>query len=717
MSEQPLPSEDEARPSLSSQLRNIQIGLREDLEVSRHLFRGKPYYIVRDPITFQSQKLTPGDYDVFVRINAGRSLGTIFEELVAEDRASENQEEAFFQFIMSLHRIGFLQLPVSDDKVLYHRYRKKMRAKAKEKIFGIMFLKIPLVNPDAFLQRTMRHVQWMFSPQFFLVWLAVIATAGWIVFRRWHDLAEPVQGLLATQNIVLMWITLIGLKIYHELGHAYCCKYFGGHVPEMGAFLILFTPCAYVDATSTWGFQAKRHRIYVCLAGMYFESMLAALAVFVWAMTGPGLINSAAYNAIFLATVVTVLFNINPLMRYDGYYVLSDLVEIPNLRAKSVAHVLGVLKRLFFGVPNVNAPARRRERIILLTYGVASSIYKVALVLGISAMLAMKMFLVGVIFAVFYMGSTVFKSLTQLTSYLWHTPETAHARVRAALITGVVFLLVPSALFLVPMPSSVVAGAVLLAEKEIIAHVREPGFVRQVEVTSGDVVEQGRRLTVLENDAYDEAVASTEAEIHANGIRVDAFRIHQPAFVRQEQTKGIALQQAYHHALDRRADLQVDAPIHGRVIDCVDRDDTGRFLEAGAPVATIVSGRWQIRAILSEAQIASVNPQVGDEVAFKTVAHTAQTIKGVVVRIAPAGSRLVELASLTHLAGGAIAVNPVDGTAAEPYFELTVDLPAETLQGMRYGMTGTIRMPAKAEPIGVRLGHRTARFLNRLFRE
>lgn len=383
-------------PSLAERLGPVQVGLRQDLDVTRHVFRGEPAYVLRDPMTFQSHRVSPEDYRLLVRLDSNRPLQDVFADLVAENVIKPEDEESFYQFIVSLHRLSFLNLPISDEKLLYRRFLAKRRARSREKLMAFLFYRVPLWNPDAFLEQTIGWVRPLFTKWAFLIWLTVMAAAGAVGWLNRAELAEPIHGLLAAQNLIIIWVTLIALKVIHEFGHAYACKHYGGYVPEMGAYIILFTPCAYVDATACWGFSRRRDRLIVCLAGMYVEVFIAALAVFVWAATGPSLVNAVAYNVIFLAGVTTVLFNVNPLMRYDGYYVLSELTEIPNLRQRSSRYLIDTMKRVFVGVKTGERPASRRLRATLLTFGIAAGIYKTMLLVVISALVASKLFFVGI---------------------------------------------------------------------------------------------------------------------------------------------------------------------------------------------------------------------------------------------------------------------------------------------------------------------------------
>ena len=474
------------RPSLAAGLREVHVGLRDDLEVSRHVFRGVVSYVVRDPMTFQSHRLAVGDYAVLGAIRADRPLSATFADLVRRGTLNADAEERFYQFVVLLHRLGFLRLPIADDKAIYRRYLLRRQSEARQRLSSVLFLRIPLWNPNDFLDRTVHLARFLFSRTFFAAWLVLVAAAVFIGASRWEALRQPLDGVLVAQNLPLLWLTLVGLKVCHEFGHAYACKHYGGHVPEMGAYFILFTPCAYVDATACWGFTRKRERLIVCLGGMYVESILASIAVFVWALTEPSVVHSIAYNVIFLASVVTVLFNVNPLMRYDGYYILSDLTEIPNLRSRANEHIVAVGKRLLLGLGQPVAPDTRRVRAILSTYGIASFLYRLTLLVSIAAVLAAKVFLLGIVFAAVYLGTFVLGSLRRLMRYLWHAEETGPVRVRAVAVGVLLLVLIPALLVLVPLPSSVRAAGVVAAEYEVVLRARTPGFLRSVFAVRGD---------------------------------------------------------------------------------------------------------------------------------------------------------------------------------------------------------------------------------------
>lgn len=710
------PAQTEAAPNLEQRLQTVQVGVRSDLEVSRHVFRGEPCYIIRDPVTFQGHRLTPEDYGLFTRITADRTLGEVCAEAQQEGLLDADDAESFYRFVFALHRLGFLSLPVPDDKLLFQRYETKRRMRLRQKLLGFLFLQIPVINPDAFLGRTLRWTRWLYTSWFLAIWLVLVGAAAYVGVSRYDELLAPLQGLLLTRNLLLMWATLIILKVLHEFGHAYACKHFGGHVPEMGIYLIAFTPCAYVDATAAWGFPSKWHRLAVSLAGMYVETLMAALAVFMWAFTEPSLLHSVAYNVIFLASAVTVLFNVNPLMRYDGYYILSDLLEIPNLRQRASQLVTLAAKRVIVGVRAPLPPGTTAARAALLTFGLATTIYRTLLLISIGAVIATKFFVIGVGLAAIYISGTLFGNVRRLTRYLWFAAETAPVRARAIAVSVLVLGWLPALVGFLPLPRHVHAAACVGAAEEAPVCVSTPGFIAEVAVEPGATVGAGQVLAQLEAPDLAGIRAEAETRLRASQTRHDALVATDPAAAQAEAEKQTYLAAALADAVRRADELRISAPAAGEVVNCLPAQDAGRFLTAGQPVALVASGPPVVRALVTAEELAAIHPQIGQRLAFRATGRPATEIRGWLTRITPLGTRVVGLPALTQLGGGDVVVDPHTGAARQPYFELLVTLDAAAARELRHGMTGVVRLPAAAEPLGMRAYRKVLRFLNWLDR-
>ncbi len=271
------------QPSLSERLKGVVVSMRGELDISRHVFRSGPAYVVRDPVTFATHRFDPEDYRILNAIDRERTLGETFDVLIAQGVLATADEDEFYAFILELHQRNLLSLPVSDGDTLFKRFERRQRAEQLSKLMGVFFLRVPLINPDRLLTRTISLFGWLFTLPALLLWFVLAGVSLFIAFARWDDLAAPVLTVFDGGNIYMLWGTLIGLKVVHEFGHAYACKAFGGHVPEMGAFFILFTPLAYMDATDSWTFTKTRHRAVVTLGGMYFESIVGGIALIVCA--------------------------------------------------------------------------------------------------------------------------------------------------------------------------------------------------------------------------------------------------------------------------------------------------------------------------------------------------------------------------------------------------------------------------------------------------
>jgi putative peptide zinc metalloprotease protein len=302
------------------------------------------------------------------------------------------------------------------------------------------------------------------------------------------------------------------LKVWHELGHAYACRIYGGAVPEMGMILIAGTPAAYVDATSAWSFPERWKRLVVMAGGMYFESIVAVPAVFVWAFATSPFLTSCAWQLVMMASLITLLFNANPLMKYDGYFIASELVGIQNLRGRADQYLKAWMKRVFLGLESeqsavsaarrsgaddetnsreIGAGSRTGSSLILAGYGIAAAIYRTLLIFGIAAMIATRFPMIGLALAAFHLVSTLGSSGLSLGRYLLTSPETASVRGRARLVAVLALVIVPLLSFVVPVPFGVVTQGVVAAESEYFLNAETPGTLLQSLVNPGDTVNSG----------------------------------------------------------------------------------------------------------------------------------------------------------------------------------------------------------------------------------
>ncbi len=703
---------------LISRLGPAHVGLRPDLEIGRHVFQGIPSYIIRDPLTLQCHRVSLDEYEILIHLSSQRSLAETFDSLVSMEKLKPDDQDSFYNFVLMLHRLAFLKLPISDDKLLYRRFQAKQQARRNEKWLSLLFLRVPLLNPDAFLSKTVKWAKPLFSRWFFIVWLVSVLLCGILVIARRDELFAPLTQIFNTPNMVCMWVILIFLKVFHEFGHAYACKVRGGYVPEMGLYFIAFTPCAYVDVTSSWSFSRKQDRLIVGLAGVYAESILAVVGLLVWVVAEHSMMGAIAYKVFFLASIVTVFMNINPLMRFDGYYVLSDWLEIPNLRSKSRQFVIQWLKRIFLGIKTPAQTLTVSMKMILFIFGIAGSLYKTIVILSISALIATKIYLAGIVMAVFYIAITLFGLVRKMLLYLWKSPECRTARVRAIATTLVLLIGIPVILLYVPIPSYIHASGEIVKEKESIVRSSVDGFIREVSVDSGQTVHPETLLVKLENPQIQEEYLETQARLKSAQIELDAYRRNnmQPEAAMEQEKLATALMAQVKHCQEKASQLDVHAETEGIFMGRPLQKETGRFVCTGDVLGTILSGDWAVKILLDEQDMAEAQPRIGQPVDFRLASQPDSVLRGVVSQISPMGSHEVNMPVLTSLGQGDIMVNSFTNETLAPCYEVTIAFAQADVHNLRYGMTGKIRMPASAKSIGASIKQKVLRFMNHLNR-
>jgi putative peptide zinc metalloprotease protein len=699
---------------LAGRLQSVEVGLRADLEVTRHLFRGQPWYIVRDPISFQTHRFSPHDYQILAALDSHVPLRDIFQRLVEQGTLAHGQEQDFYRFILSLHRLNYLALPLADGAALYRRFTQRQRAQRWQQAVNFLFLRIPLVNPDALLSRTVGYVRPLFTPAALLAWLVMMTVGGVILFQRWDSFQSPFHSLLANNTLLFLWAALVGLKVIHEFGHAYACKVFGGNVPEMGVFLVALTPCAYVDASTAWGFPQLRQRVAVSLAGMYFESIVAFLALVVWCWTDNALLSSWAHHVVVLSTILTLGFNINPLMRFDGYYVLSDLTGIPNLRQRSLEEVQALCKRYLLGIETATVDDTPGVRWFLRLYGVAAAGYKATLILAICTMIIMKFGMIGFALAAVVLVNVVVAGVRRLTEYLWRSEETRQVRLRAMTAAGALLVVPPVVLLAVPFPGTLVLPGVVETDDDRIVFAQAEGFLCRPERVTGDFVADQEPLCRVENVVTLTRLEQLRAEAALAWTEYGRHGAASPQNSRVAQLRWSHTQERLAHAQQEAGQLTVVAPVAGRVTQLVDDRDTGRFVRQGERVATVAAGGWIVRCLATAEQMARARPERGQGVRVRVVADGVREVAGTVQRVAIQGSTQVFASSLTQLGGGGIPVAPDSLEAGSALFEVWVGIDPSDALAWIHGSRAAVCFTTAPQTFGTRLADRGQRFWNRL---
>lgn len=696
---------------MADRLREVVVAVRGDLDISRHTFRAGPAYVVRDPITFMSHRFDSEDYLVINAIRGDATLGQVFDQLVNSGVLNSEDEESYYEFILDLHQRNLLSLPINDADTLYQRFERRRRAENFGRVLGVFFMKIPLFNPNQTLSRTLPLFRWLFTLPGLVMWLLLVATAGAVVFARADDLSSPVLAMLEGNNIFMLVAALIGLKVVHEFGHAYACRSFGGYVPEMGIFLMLFTPLAYVDATDSWGFSKTHHRAIVTLGGVYFESIVGALAVFVWAFTDPSALNTLAYQIMILSTVTTALFNLNPLLRYDAYYLVSDLSGIPNLRKRCQESVANMLKRVCLGVKINSEGDQISFSPGLVLFGLAQMGYRSIVMITISTVLVMKFGSAGLVLAIVLNGMTLCKGLFTIVKYVVSSAEAAAVRFRAVAITASAFAIVVIGVSLIPIPRSIDSNGVISFENVTAIRAPAPGVLVGLHVQIGDLQRQGDSLAVIENSDMQSRFEGLKADADTglNLVRLASMTSPGDALAELARTSTIEFQRDQAE-LDMQR-LHITAPADGRVLELLVQNQGG-YVERGEPIMILGTGEVEAVFHLRAVDFQSIELVVGDQIICRSPAYPGVDMMGEVTRIGQVAAREIDPRITRAAPQGLVPINSATGAVIDAFFEVNLRLPQVDAEFA--GSQLKAKFSSKPITIAQMLERRIKRFLNRV---
>jgi putative peptide zinc metalloprotease protein len=680
-------------------LRGLRTCLRSDTQITRQSTQGQPVYVVFDPSTFQSFRLSLNDYRVASCIQESKTLQECFGQAVAEGHLNENDEMDFWQFVERLQALGLLTISTISGSALFQRYKRKSQAAARARLIGFLFVTIPLANPDRFLDRTIGRMSFLFHRATVAIWAILGVVAACIVGAKYNDFVEPLNGLLAFNNLFFMTIAFILLKVWHEFGHGYACKHYGGRVTEMGCKLLAGIPLAYVDASSAWSFSKQQHRIMVMLGGMYFELIVAITAAFVWAFAPNSFVGACAYQLIFMAGVATIFFNANPLMKYDGYFILSELLGIPNLRARASSEMMGHAKRLFLGLPYRSHNTVFTQR-ILLAYGILSSLYGLMLMITIPMMIATRFQVIGLLIAAVQVSGVLYAAPRKLLNYLFRSPEAESVRDRARWIAYGICVGLPIILLLVPVPDGLLVNGVVSAEQTAVIRATTPGIVRQVHVVNRTSVEPSDVLVSIDNNDL-EVAARTEA------IAAEASQRNAKFVSRMDVAEGMKLmhvarerRRSEWNALQTAAELTIHTPFPGQLTYVLPQRSIGQFLAPGDTVAKVVAGKTIVRAWMTEEQLACARLKIGSPVHVRLADDSWRDHAGFVRSFAPASASDFQDFALTTLGEGNVLLDPVTGKTLQELFQLQISVPGLESTRTNQEARAYVQIGRRYEPIG-----------------
>ncbi|MEA3210395.1 MAG: putative peptide zinc metalloprotease protein [Chthoniobacter sp.] len=682
-----------------------RVALRPHVRVRRQYFRGERYYVLQDPFNNQFFRLRPAAYEFVARLRLERPVESVWQEcLEASPEEAPGQEDAL-RLLAQLYGSNLLHSNLSPDSAkLFERYATRRQRETRSKLLNAMYSRFPLFDPDALLKAALPVLRRVLSPAGAGVWLVVVGWAIKVVVEHAGTLRDQSQAILAPGNLILLYCGTVLIKAIHEFGHAAACRRFGGEVHVMGVMLMLFTPMPYVDTTSSWAFRSRWERAFVGAAGMVAELFFAALAAFLWAATAPGTIHSLAYNIMAVASVSTLLFNINPLLRFDGYYILSDLLEIPNLQARATQQLTHLAERWLFGCKTSRSPAlTRREAIWLSIFGVTSRVYQVFLFGAILLFMADRFLILGMLMAVVCAVSWVVLPAFKFAKYLAASPRLARHRPRALAVSGVGALALVVLLELIPAPNHFRAPGVVEAVEHSIVSAEVGGRLEEILIASGGAVARGQTMLRMEDPELELEIGGARAELE--GARAGRQRAMEEAIADLQaiDSRIEAVEKHLHRLEQRRAALTVRAPHDGLwIAPNLDHYRHG-WLPRGVELGQIVNPKtFRFSAVVSEDDASRLFAGEIRSAQVRLFGQAAQPLRADEQKIIPAEQQTLPSAALGWRAGGEVALASADREGMrtrDPFFALHARIDPAPPVLLLHGRSGTIRFDLQPEPL------------------
>ena len=683
--------------------------LRSELIFDTRTEGNNTFVVIEDSVRSKYFQVGIAEFEFIASLDGIRSTADIVAELHENGHDSIGQEQSvkICQWLMQSNLI------ISESMDPTARLKTQVGSLEHQallsKINPISF-KINLFNPNNLLSALQPWFDWLFSKWFFVLWVAAAIWAFQIAVTQWTKLAAASQGILSGTS----WISLLAfwllLKVIHEFAHGIACKRYGGEVPESGVLMLLFTPMAFVNVTSMWRFPSRWQRIIVAAAGMYVELFVSFIALIAWANT-TGLTADIAYNVFLMASVTTILFNANPLMRFDGYFILSDLVKIPNLYTKGTGWFGDRLKHLFLGTEKTHNLFAPQESRVVKTYGSLAFFWKTSISIGLIIAASVMFNGVGLILGA--LGVVLWFVLPLMKQFKLHFANDSKKpinRGRALMSCACLTLLMAAMFWGLKGPATKSAPALVQFAQETILRSSANGFVDEILIQSGQDVVQGQPLLRLRNEDLTLEVTELEDEIKSTTIQQRIYRQENEfalASVESEKLNGLKKQLI--EKREQAEGLMVRSPLKGFVFARNLQQRIGSFVKRGDELLTVAK-RDTKEIVVSVDQRDFESIQLSQQRPLRIVLPGMGIFESKFARIDPRASSTPAHPTLCANAGGPLPIKHApQGTSASPdqsmvllspRFDVLVSLDEATSESLHSGQRGRAFFSAATQSLG-----------------
>ena len=683
--------------------------LRSELKFDTRTEGDNTFVVIEDTVRSKYFQIGVAEFEFIASLDGVRSTADVVAELNDNGHDSIGSEEAvkISQWLMQSNLI------VSESMDPTERLKAQVGSLKNQALIGkinpISF-KINLFNPNNLLTAAQPWFDWLFSKWFFALWLVAAIWAFQIAATHWTKLAAASQGILSGTSWISLLVFWLLLKIIHEFAHGISCKRYGGEVPEAGVLMLLFTPMAFVNVTSMWRFPSRWQRIIVAAAGMYIELFVSFIALIAWANT-TGLSADIAYHVFLMASVTTILFNANPLMRFDGYFILSDLVKVPNLYTKGTGWFGDRLKHLFLGTEKTQNLFAPQESRVVKIYGSMAFFWKtsisVGLVIAASVMFNGAGLILGALGVVLWFGLPLMK---QYKLHFANDSKKPINRGRAVVSCACLGLFLTALFYVLEGPATKSAPAIVQFAQETVLRSSADGFVDEILIESGQNVIQGQPLIRLRNEDLALQINELQDKINSTAIQQRIYRQENELSLASVESEKLAgLKKQLIEKKGQAEGLIVRSPLTGFVFARNLDARLGSFVKRGDELMTVAK-RDTKEIVVSVDQLDLESIELSQDEPLRIVLPGMGVFESKIARIDPRASINPTHPTLCANAGGPLPMKAASHTTTadsdksmvllSPRFDVLVSLDQSTSESLRSGQRGRAFFSAATQSLG-----------------
>ena len=495
-----------AAVTIPSVQRPAPLCARKDLQAERSVAVDGVFYVVKDPVALRYFRLTEAQHHILTEVDGRKTIEEIREGFGRKFPTLRLGLVELQNLVADLHRKGLLLSTRSGQAQTLREWDRERRWRDIVGAFrNILYIRLPGWDPESTLKQIYPVARWMFTPLVFSLVCFALTLVGLslaIHFDEFYHRLPEFNQFFGWKNLILLWLTLGVCKVIHELGHGTACRHYGGECHEIGLSFLVGSPSLYCDVSDAWRLPNKWPRIVIGLAGMYIELAMSAVAFAVWWWTNPGLLHYLALNVFFVTTITTIIVNANPLLRYDGYYILGDLVEVPNLQKRAEQSLKRVFAWCCLGVKLPYDP-RERTGFGFVAYALAAAGYR-WMTLGSMVLFTWHTLKPYGLQMVALIGGavTVATIVCNLGASVWHVITLPGREPMQRWKVGLTLTILAGMMaggLMWPLPHHVYASFVIEPLGVQAVHAATPGILAEIHVHPGQFVRRGDVLIKLEN--------------------------------------------------------------------------------------------------------------------------------------------------------------------------------------------------------------------------